>query len=137
MGTIVVGVDDSPSAEDAAHQAADLAAGLGMRLHLVSAAIRRDGVLFGRHEPTVADGRPAAKQHLVALHKALRNDIEITSAVVLGNAAAALCSEAKRLDADIIVVGSKRTQGVGRILGSVASDVLKQTPCALYVAKTT
>jgi len=135
MGIIVVGVNNSLTAEDAARQAADLAAGLGMRLHVVTAAVRRELTLDTG--PIVADEVPAAKEHLVRLREQLRDDVEITLMVVPGNPAKALCSEAERLDADIIVVGSKRTQGIGRVLGSIATDVLKQTPCALYVAKTT
>lgn len=136
MSIIVVGVDNSLTAEDAARQAADLAAGLGMRLHVVSAAVVRE-LLVDTAEPAVIDGMAAAKAHLATLQDQLRDDIEITFAVVPGDPAKVLCSEAERLDAEIIVVGSKRAQGLGRLLGSVASDVLKQTPCALYVAKTT
>jgi nucleotide-binding universal stress UspA family protein len=63
--------------------------------------------------------------------------VEFSTAVVDGDPADALCAEAERLQADMIVVGSVRTQGIGRVLGSVANDVLRQAPCAVLVAKTT
>jgi nucleotide-binding universal stress UspA family protein len=47
-----------------------------------------------------------------------------------------LCEEAERLDARTIVVGNRRVQGISRVLGSVASDVTRQAPCAVLIANT-
>ncbi len=77
-----------------------------------------------------------AQHYQTALKVRLGDTVEITSSVIDGNPGSALCAEAKRLDAEIIVVGSRRTQGMGRVLGSIASDVIKQAPCAVYVAQT-
>jgi len=36
----------------------------------------------------------------------------------------------------MIVVGSRRMQGIGRVLGSVADSVAHNAPCNVYIAKT-
>ena len=48
-----------------------------------------------------------------------------------------MCKEAAELDALMIVVGNRRVQGVSRVLGSIANDVLKQAPCDVLIANTT
>ena len=50
--------------------------------------------------------------------------------------ASALCDEAERLDASIIVVGNKRVQGISRVLGSIAGGVAKMAPCDVYIVHT-
>jgi len=138
MSTVVVGVVDVPTADDAAFQAAELAQRLGASLHLVSATKQRGVTTVGTSSESFTFGNiDLAQQYQAALRIRLGKDIEITNAVLDASPGEALCSEAKRLDAEIIVVGSVRTQGVGRVLGSIASDVIKQAPCAVYVAQTT
>ena len=61
---------------------------------------------------------------------------QITFTVGLGDPARFLCEEAGRLRARAIVVGNRRVQGVARVLGSVAADVVKQAPCDVLVANT-
>ena len=60
----------------------------------------------------------------------------ITHTVGLGDPAKMLCEEASRLDARAIVVGNRRVQGMSRVLGSVASDVTRLSPCDVMVANT-
>ena len=48
----------------------------------------------------------------------------------------ALLAEAERLEADLIVVGNRRMQGVGRLLGSVANEVAHNAPCDVLIVKT-
>ena len=38
--------------------------------------------------------------------------------------------------ADVIVVGNRRMQGVGRLLGSVANEVAHNAPCDVFIVKT-
>jgi nucleotide-binding universal stress UspA family protein len=40
------------------------------------------------------------------------------------------------IGADLIVVGNRRVQGIGRLLGSVATDVAQHAPCDVYIVKT-
>lgn len=138
MKTIVVGVTDAPTADEAAKQAAAMARDLGAKLHLVSAVSdRRTTTVGGGSESWTFTSYDNARSHVDALTDVLGPGVEFSTAVVDGDPADALCAEAERLQADMIVVGSVRTQGIGRVLGSVANDVLRQAPCAVLVAKTT
>ena len=60
----------------------------------------------------------------------------VTTKVMRGDAARALRAEAEAVGANAIVVGNRRTQGVGRVLGSVAASVVKHAPCDVVVANT-
>ena len=51
--------------------------------------------------------------------------------------AKAIVSVAEDVGADLILVGNKRMQGAGRVLGSVPNDVAHTAPCAVLIAKTT
>ncbi len=138
MKMIVAGVTDVPTANEAARQAANLARDLGARLHLVSAvSSRATTTVSGAGESWTFSSYDKARSHLDNLTGLLGDGLEVTTAVVDSDPADALCAEAERLEADLIVVGSVRTQGIGRVLGSVATDVLRSTPCAVLVAKTT
>lgn len=138
MKTIVVGVTDAPTADEAASQAAALARDLGARLHLVCAVSdRRVTTITGGGESWTFTSYDSAKSHMATLQGLFGDGVELSTSVVDADPADALCSEAERLEADLIVVGSVRTQGIGRVLGSVANDVLRKTPCAVMVAKTT
>ena len=138
MKTIVVGVTNVSTAEDAAHQAAELARELGARLHVVSAVSERRVFRVGSTtESWTFTSFDEAQQHLATMRVSLGDGFEFSSAVMDGDPADSLVAEAERLDADIIVIGSVGTQGIGRILGSVANEVIRKAPCAVYVAKTT
>ena len=138
MGIIVVGVDASDTAHEAAAVASRLAAGLGSPLHIVTAferggAVRAEG---GDKAHTVRAIDQA--ETLVATVAAdFRASVpRVTTAVGSGKPADVICSEAERLGADLIVVGNKRTQGVTRVLGAVAAKVVSHAPCDVYIAHT-
>lgn len=136
--TIVVGVTDAPTADEATRQAVALARDLNARLHMVSAVSDREvTTVRGTGESWTFTSYQSARDHLDDMTSSFDDGVEVTTAVLDGDPAKALCSEAERLEADLIVVGSVRTQGIGRVLGSVAGDVLRRTPCAVLVAKTT
>jgi nucleotide-binding universal stress UspA family protein len=62
--------------------------------------------------------------------------LAVTSAAIADKPADALIAEAERLEAELIVVGNRRVQGLGRLLGSVAADVVHHAPCDVLVVKT-
>ena len=64
----------------------------------------------------------------------LGGDIKITHSAAAGRPADALIREAIRKEARVIVVGNRRMQGIGRVLGSVASSVAHNAPCDVYIA---
>ncbi len=135
---IVVGVDGSDSASAAAREAAALAAELGGSLHIVSAVeqVRSEVINVGNERfevDTLDNANEIAQREAYALRDVLQ---QITIGAGEGKPHEVLISAATALDARLIVVGNRRVQGLGRLLGSVATSVLQHAPCAVYVAKT-
>jgi nucleotide-binding universal stress UspA family protein len=137
IDTIVVGVDASETALAAVKETATLARQLGARLHIVSAVgseqVARGGSGTDSFRSTSLD---RAQQTLAEVASRLR-DLEVTTAALKGKPADVIVAEAENVDADLIVVGSKRMTGIGRALGSIANDVAHHAPCSVYIAKTT
>jgi nucleotide-binding universal stress UspA family protein len=139
---ILVGVDGSESSLKAAKVAAELAANTGATLHVLTAVDpQRLGV---QDEPgSLGDVRRLtpgeAAESIAAEVAGMLTGVtpHIESSPIQGKPADALVEEAKRLGADLIVVGNRRVQGIGRVLGSVATDVAHHAPCDVYIVKTT
>lgn len=135
---IVVGVDRSATARAAADVAARLARIGGARLHLVTAlsSIRAETITGPGGEEFYVDQADEARDHLGGL-AASWGELQVGITVAEGKPGDALVAEATRLGADLIVVGNKRVQSLARVLGTVASDVLRHAPCDVYIANTT
>jgi nucleotide-binding universal stress UspA family protein len=139
---ILVGVDGSESSRKAATVAAELASSTGATLHVLTAVDPRSQ--GGQPEP----GRPPGDVRSLTpgeAAEAIAGDVarslgsvvpQVESSPIHGKPADALVEEAKRLGADLIVVGNRRVQGIGRLLGSVAADVAQHAPCDVYIVKT-
>jgi nucleotide-binding universal stress UspA family protein len=138
MERIIVGVDFSPTSEEAARQAAALARDTGAELHLVTAT-RKSGsqTVTAAGETWTINDVDRAHSKLVALAGQIAPGTKVTTAVLDGDAAKAMVAEADRIGADVIVVGNRRVAGVGRVLGAVALDIVRHAPCAVHIAKTT
>jgi len=137
---IIVGVDGNEPAAEAAKVAADLARDTNAGLHVVC-AFGRDEVaeieLDGAQKTRVSIAEESAD---IAARTAasLGAGIEhVSSAAAQGRPAEVLVAEAERLGATLIVIGNKRVQGPGRLLGSVAASVAHHAPCDVYIAHTT
>ncbi|MCH6470713.1 universal stress protein [Sinomonas terrae] len=139
-GIIVVGVDGSDTARRAATKALDLAAALNAPLHIVTAygSDRPEVVGTGSDERVVSDLSFAAKtaQSVAADLTMERSGVDILGTAVRGKPAEALIQYAADSGASLIVVGNRRMQGIGRILGSVANSVAHNAPCDVLIAKT-
>ncbi len=146
MSSVIVGYDGSPTARMAVQEAAALATGLARPLHVVwvvdEKATHADVAnvwTLDHLDDQLADRNlaiaKAASDHLHELTAELPG--EVTSAAVGGTPAKVLVAEAERLGASVIVVGNKNTQGLRRVLGGVATDVVHHAPCNVYVVKTT
>lgn len=61
----------------------------------------------------------------------------LTTAVQTGDPATVMCDEAERLGASMIVVGNRRVQTAGRVLGSVATNVARHATCDVLIVNTT
>lgn len=138
--TIVCGVDNSPTAAAAARKAATLAVALDARLHLLSAygKVESQTVQVGSDSiflSTDMEADRVAGAVAVELRKEFPG-LEVVPSSSEGRPGEALVAAAERLDADLIVVGNKRVQGIARVLGSIARDVAAHAPCDVYVAHT-
>ena len=136
MQDIIVGIDRSETALSAARKAAEIAAGLDANLHIVMCADRAKSVNVSVGGDSFhSDWLSEAQQYIDEVARKLPHD-SISTKVAMGDPGKTLCEEAERLDARAIVVGNRRVQGVSRILGSIANDVLRNAPCDVIVANT-
>ncbi len=135
---IIVGVDNGEPAVRAARRAGELAAALGSRLHVVTAVERGSVAEFpdrpGGQLVTSGEMAEAAAADVVRELEPLVPGV--STSVLHDKPAAALVTEARRLEAELIVIGNRRAQGVGRVLGSVAGSVVAHAPCDVYIVKT-
>jgi nucleotide-binding universal stress UspA family protein len=138
MNEIIVGVDGSATARMAAVAAAEMATNYNSPLHIVMSMTRNTSqeIQGGGSERWHVDSIGVAEDLIKQLAGQLKTTSPITHAVVLSDPASALCEEASRLDASIIVVGNKRVQGAARVLGSIAGDVAKRAPCNVFIVHT-
>ncbi|ONH23306.1 universal stress protein [Pseudofrankia asymbiotica] len=140
MGKIIVGVDGSDTASNAAARAAVLASALGHELIVVSAFSSTDPLQMGRpgDELDLSASDVALKMAEQAIEDLPADlaGLPTTPRSEFGKPADVLVSVAEELGASIIVVGNKRVQGVTRVLGSIAADVARHAPCDILIAHT-
>ena len=135
---IVVGVDGSETANRAAETAARLATSLGANLHVVTAFNNdRAQVLgIGNDERAFSEEKYAEKVAREAAAAVQSGRLQVSYFTIRGTPAQALIQQADAHSAHVIVVGSRRMSGLGRVLGSVANSVAHKAPCDVYIAKT-
>ena len=133
---VVVGVDESETARRAAFRAAEIASALGAPLHLVMAASRGRADGLATETGHRVDWLAGAEQFLDALIGELPVPT-ITRAVVADDPATAMCDEAERIEAQMIVVGNRHVQGISRVLGAIATDVARRASCDVLISDTT
>ena len=134
----VVGIDGSETAAVAAARAGELATASGGSIHVVCAYSGRDAstINVGSDSYLVSSLTTAeqiSEQQAIAYRT---QGIAATAAALDEKPAAALLAEAARVEADVIVVGNRRMQGVGRLLGSVANEIAHNANCDVYIVKT-
>ena len=138
MTVYVVGTDGSETAAKAAERAGALAQATGATVHVVCAYTHRGTTTIQSGSDTffisaLTDAEDIAEKQAAALRA---GGVTVTVAAFDGKPAAILLEEAKRVNADLIVVGNRRMQGVQRILGAVANDVVHHADCDVLVVKT-
>jgi nucleotide-binding universal stress UspA family protein len=141
---ILLALDESPHAKEAARWVARLAWPAGSSVLLLS-SVRSDLYVTGelytpasselemivnedvkRAEALVAAAAPELKQRGLA----------VETRVTRGDPRFAIVDEAKAWGADLVVVGSHGRTGLAKLfLGSVASHVTTYAPCSVLVAK--
>lgn len=138
--TIVCGVDGSETAAAAARTAAELAVALEARLFLVSAygKLKAETIEVGSDRMLLSNEQEAestARTVELELRRAFPG-LDVSSSPAEGQPAEALVHAAASHEATTIVVGNKRTQGIARVLGSIARDVVAHAPCDVHIAHT-
>lgn len=138
MKIYVIGTDGSETAARAAKRAGDLARLSGASVHVVCAYTKgaTTSITVGSDE-FMATNLTAAEQVAEQQAATFRaQGIDATAAALDDKPASALIGEAERLEAELIVVGNRRMQGVKRLLGSVANEVAHNAPCDVLIVKT-
>ena len=133
---IIVGVDGSETSRQAAHRAAEIAEALDARLHLVTSVEPTSTIdmtvgsdVF--HSDWIGDAEAVLADIVVQLPPD-----RVARKVLRGDPAKSLCQAAEEAGAQAIVVGNRRVNGIGRVLGSVAASVVRNAPCDVVVANT-
>ena len=88
-----------------------------------------------REEQQTAQAERTAESAAEAL-RAEFPEITVHTVAAQGGPADVIVRQADELNADVVVVGNKRVQGVARILGSVAGQIARDVNCDLFVAHT-
>lgn len=140
MGTFIVGVDGSQTAFKAASRAAHVAARTGDTLVVVSAHSKdnTEVVNIGTDTWVLDDADLAGDLARRVADRLLENEpeLKVETAAMFGKPVDALIKAAKEHNADVIFVGNVGTHGLGRVLGSVATGIVHNAPCDVYVVRT-
>ncbi|WP_282006175.1 universal stress protein [Propioniciclava sinopodophylli] len=144
-GCIVVGTDGSALSDPTVARASVLAAAEEADLVIVcaySGMTMREGAkataTLGDTRTSVVLGREAASDALAtATSTASGLGAQVkASLLVEGEADSALLRAAQQHEADLIVIGAIRdTSLAGRLLGTVASAVVREAPCEVLVVR--
>lgn len=79
---------------------------------------------------------PAAPERLAEVATRFGPDLEVTTATTNGVPARAICAYARRIGADLIVIGTHGRTGVSHaLLGSVAEAVVRRAPCPVLTVR--
>jgi nucleotide-binding universal stress UspA family protein len=143
--SIVVGTDGSETANEAVRQAAELAARLGARVHLVcvyepvpSAQEAEDGTEARSESGWVLRPREAVDATLSSGAAVFaRAGVEVDLYAQRGDPADAILDVAEERAADLIIVGNRGRAGAKRfLLGSVPNRISHHAPCAVLIIRT-
>jgi nucleotide-binding universal stress UspA family protein len=139
MKRILVGLDGSPRAAGVLATAVTIARAQGAQLTLVRAVglppeVPQD---FWKttDEPLLEVLRKRAKLELDALGAGVPSELLGELDVVIGVPWQAVCDLAKRIEADLIVIGSHGYAGVDRLLGTTAAKVVNHATCSVLVVR--
>ena len=133
--TIVVGTDGSATAEVAMARAIDLARLASATLHVVTVA--DPGPAPAAPAPSTRADFPAEVALESALERLGTDDLDVEQHVFTGEPATEIVAMAGRVDADLVVLGSRGMRGAGRLLGSIPNVVSHRAPCDVLIVLTT
>jgi len=145
FGSIVVGTDGSPMAQEAVRQATELARALGAQVYLVSAyepvpagRLRYESRQVPEDLQWLVNPREDVEATLEEGASALRESgISVETLAREGDPADAILDVAEEKGADLIVVGNTGITGAKRfLLGSVPNKISHHAPCSVMIIRT-
>ncbi|MGB9112900.1 MAG: universal stress protein [Acidimicrobiales bacterium] len=138
---LLVGADSSKTALKAVQAAADLAKTFRAKLHIATAykpeSVRAPDLNLPEEFRYTATTHPADMllAELERIGKTAGVEVEVHAAT--GDPAEAIVRVARRVGADLIVVGNKGMRGAKRVLGSVPNSVAHHAECDVLIVDTT
>lgn len=136
MSGVIIGVDDSETSLRAARRAVAIAEALDEPLHLVMAVKRGTShVVKQGGDQFIDDWVENATQTLHSIKDQI-GAANATTSLGGKDPAKSICEEAEERGASMIVVGNRRVQGATRVLGTIATDVLRHAGCDVFVVQT-
>jgi nucleotide-binding universal stress UspA family protein len=139
MKRIVVGLDGSQRAPAVLEAAKKIAAAESGKLTLVRAVglppeVPQD---FWKttDEPLLEVLKRRARAYLDESAARVPGDALAGCEVLVGTPWQAVCDSAKRLDADVVVIGSHGYSGLDRLLGTTAAKIVNHAPCTVVVVR--
>lgn len=138
MKTILVALDESPSAPSVYAAGTDLARLTGAQVFLIRIVTEPADIPPAAH--TIADHIDRDVEQVVRaqLQRLIdaAPDIPFAAPIVIaGDPWRRIIEVARRIDVDLIVMGSHRTHGVERVLGTVASRVVNHADRSVLVVR--
>jgi universal stress protein F len=136
---ILVGLDGSPRAAGVLAAAALIARAQGATLTLVRAVCTPPDIpkdFWKTTDESLLDVlRHHAGEELAAQSASLPADLLGERLVVVGVAWQAICDAAKRVDAELLVIGSHGYSGFDRLLGTTAAKIVNHAACSVLVVR--
>ena len=138
--SIVVGTDGSPQAERALEEAISIAARDDAQLHIVTAfpdpALIRERITSGATAAPVNLSQVADSVLNRANERAEAQGVRTETHASESEPAEAILQLATKVDADLIVVGSRGLSGIQRfLLGSVSAKVSEHASCSVMIVR--
>lgn len=136
---IVVGLDDSPRAPFVLESALTIASRHGAKVWVVRAAGLTSPlpqeVLSVRPDDVPAIVEKSERKRLEELVAAAKPTVPVELVVEVGAASDVICTLAKTVRADVVVVGSHGYRGLDHLLGTTAQRVANLAPCSVLVVR--
>ncbi|MDJ0731253.1 MAG: universal stress protein [Crocosphaera sp.] len=140
---LLVAVDCSESTEKVVNKAQEIAKALLAKLWLIHVAQPEpDFVGYDTGPQTVRDyvAKTFHAEHsqIQKIAEKLRNEgIETTALLIQGSTVETIIKEAKKLEVDIIIMGSHGRNPISELfLGSVSKGVISQSDCPILIVPT-
>jgi nucleotide-binding universal stress UspA family protein len=136
MKTILVALDNAPSARQVLRQAADLARATHARLVLFRAGnvpLESEATRSPDERRFVERILEEVRHDLLALEREVPSGVAVSTSVAAGPAAPAVCEAARAERADLVVIGAHGLGERAGALGAVAARVLAEAGRSVLV----